>query len=148
MIDTINNNYGINPVSITALDGDINYSNKKYLISDDAGNKYIFKVYSDSEELVLAKEEQCILGKVRGNLDFKIPEAVRGISGDTFISTPDGEAVLLRYIEGKFIADIDQTTDILLDFGKCIGRLHLELKNQDHMQKKSRKYPHQSLHYG
>lgn len=130
MLENIQKSYGFVPASIIELDGDINYSNRKYLITDSEGNKYILKIYSDKEELEVAKEEHRILDAIKDKIEFEIPIAQKDFAGNSFTIISEHEAILLKYIEGDFIADIDQTDEIIYDFGKCIGKLHLVLKNQ------------------
>ncbi len=131
MIEDIKRNYGFIPASVTKLDGDINYSNQKYLLEDDKDNKYILKIYSDHEELSIAKEESRILEAIKDKLDFYIPVAHRDIKGNIFTKIADNEAILLKYIEGEFIGDLDQNDNLLFDFGECIGKLHRALEDQE-----------------
>lgn len=131
MIEDIRRNYGFIPASVRELDGDINYSNQKYLLEDEKGNKYILKIYSDPEELEIAKEENRILESIKEKLDFYIPVAHRDISGNIFTRISGNEAILLKYIEGEFIGDLDQNDKLLFDFGKCIGKLHRSLEGQE-----------------
>ena len=49
--------FDLNISEIKNLDGDINYSDIKYLLTDDAGNKYVLKIFPNLDELALAKEE-------------------------------------------------------------------------------------------
>lgn len=130
MIEDINKSYGFVPASVRELDGDINYSNKKYLIEDASGSRYILKIYNDREELDIAIEEHNILDRIKDKIDFKIPVARKDLSGNSFTTISENKAILLKYIEGDFIADIDQTDKLIYDFGKCIGKLHLVLNNQ------------------
>lgn len=131
MIGEIKRNYGFIPASIKELDGDINYSNKKYLVEDDSGNKYILKIYPDSEELEIAKEENRILEAIKDRLDFDIPIAHRDLSGNLFTRISRNEAILLKYIEGEFIATLDQTDKIINVLGESIAKLHLALNDQE-----------------
>lgn len=130
MIENIDKSYGFVPVSVKELHGDINYSNLKYLIEDSAGNKFILKIYSDQEELEIAREENRILEAINDKLEFDIPVAQKDLSGNSFTSISGNDAILLKFIEGDFIADINQTDKLIFDFGKCIGKLHLALKDQ------------------
>jgi 4-aminobutyrate aminotransferase-like enzyme/aminoglycoside phosphotransferase (APT) family kinase protein len=131
MIEDIKRSYGFIPASIKELDGDINYSNRKYLIENDSGNKYILKIYTDREELEIAKEENRILEAIKDKLEFDIPVAQRDLYGNSFTRISGNEAIMLKYIEGEFIANLDQTDKIIYDLGECIGNLHLALKEQE-----------------
>jgi len=139
MTDQVKANYGFAPCSITKLDGDINYSNQKYLLSDDSGNRYILKIYTDAGELALAKEEHRIINLIKDRIEFEIPMAQPGKNGNLFTTWAEGEAILLKYIEGDFIAGIEQTDTILYSFGKCIAGLHLALKGEDSIIFRARK---------
>jgi len=140
MTDSILSGYNIRARSLSELDGDISYSNIKYLVEDSEGKKYILKLFPDKEELEQAKEEQRILSLLRMGINFEVPEPVENKDGDIFTSYAGGEAVLLKYIEGKFLAETQQTASLIRNFGSSIAGLHLGLKDIDSRQVKAKKH--------
>jgi hypothetical protein len=47
--------FNIKITTAKSLDGDINYSNKKYVLETTSGTKHILKIFPDQAEWVLAK---------------------------------------------------------------------------------------------
>lgn len=115
--------YDVEALHTKPLKGDINYSNIKFELVAKDNVKYILKIFPDAEELQLAKEESRILNEINKHISFKVPFTIENIHGQLFSATENGEAKLLRYIEGAFIADVAQTPELLFSLGKKIAEL-------------------------
>jgi ethanolamine-phosphate phospho-lyase len=139
MKNFLKSNYGITAVNIKEPDGDVNYTNLKYHVKDVSGDNYILKIYTDSQELELAREESDILNSISEELSFDVPISIASNNGLFFHPAEKGEARLLRYIEGEFIGDIDQPDSLIYDFGRCIGELDKALMNVNSNLVKSRR---------
>ncbi len=112
-----------------SLDGDINYSNKKYVLETASSTKHILKIFPDQEEWVLANEESRILNSIGSKLSFQVPLNITTIQGDLFFLIENNHAKLLSYIEGDFIASVPHSEKLLYSLGKKIGELTLALKD-------------------
>lgn len=120
--------FNLNVSEITTLDGDINYSNIKYLLTDDVGNKYVLKIFPNLDELVLAREESRILNEIGGSLSFKVPQNIDTPEGKPFFAHEKGMAKLLTFIEGDFISNVEQTNEMLFSLGEKAAELDVALK--------------------
>ncbi len=116
-----------NIAEIKNLDGDINYSNIKYALTDDVGKKYILKIFPDIDELALAKEESRIFNEIGGKLSFKVPQNINTPDGDPFFAHEKGTAKLLDFIDGVFISEIEQSASLLFSLGEKAAELDIEL---------------------
>jgi len=120
--------FNIQVTDIKSLDGDINYSNIKYAITDNEGKKYILKIYPDKNELIQAKEETRILNKIGKTLSFSVPQTIETSDGQLFFQHEKGEAKLLSYTEGDFIANVHRTPQLLFSLGEKIAELDKALE--------------------
>lgn len=123
--------FKLNITNFNSLDGDVNYSNIKYCLQDNNGKQYILKIFPDKDELRLAKEESIILNEIGKSLSFKVPQTIKTPDGNLFFSHQKGEAKLLDYIEGEFIASVPNTPELLFSLGEKIAELNLALQNID-----------------
>jgi ethanolamine-phosphate phospho-lyase len=122
------------------LDGDINYSNIKYALKSADNKKYVLKIFPDQEELILAKEESRILNLIGDSLSFKVPKTIPNTTNNTLFFTHEkGEAKLLDYIEGDFIATVTQTPELLFTLGEKIAELNKVLQKVESPILSSRK---------
>lgn len=121
--------FGITIAGIESLDGDINYSNKKFRIIDNIGNKYVLKIFPDKTEWVLAKEESIILEKIGDSLTFKVPQNIKLPDGNRFFEYENDNAKLLDYIEGDFIADVPHSEKLFFSLGEKIAELTIALQS-------------------
>jgi len=124
----IESNFRITVVEIKSLDGDINYSNKKFRLTDNEGTKYVLKIFPDKTEWILAAEESLVLDKIGQSLSFKVPQNIRLSNGAMFFTYEKDMAKLLNYIEGDFIADVPQSPKLLTSLGEKISELNLALQ--------------------
>ena len=122
-------NFGITISKIQSLDGDVNYTNKKYLITDVSGTKYILKSFPDENEWILAKEESIVLDKIGKGLSFKVPQNIRLPDGRMFFEYENDKSKLLAHIEGNFIADVPHSEELLFSLGEKIAELDLSLQS-------------------
>jgi len=120
--------FGITISKIQSLDGDVNYTNKKYLITDDIGTKYILKSFPDENEWILAKEESIVLDKIGNRLSFKVPQNIRLPDGSMFFEYENDKSKLLAHIEGRFIADVPHSEELLFSLGEKIAELDISLQ--------------------
>lgn len=121
--------FGIDVKEATSLDGDINYSNKKFTLKDYNGIKYILKIFPNQEEWQIAKEESIILDQIADKLTFDVPKNIKTVEGDMFFVFEEEEAKLLNYIEGDFIADVIHSEKLLSSLGEKIAELNIALQS-------------------
>jgi ethanolamine-phosphate phospho-lyase len=121
--------FDITIAEIKPLHGDINYSNKKFIISDITGAKYVIKIFPDKQEWILAEEESIVLDKIGKRLSFKVPQNIKLPDGNMFFEYEKDKAKLLAYIEGNFIADVFHSEELLFSLGKKIAELNLSLQS-------------------
>jgi ethanolamine-phosphate phospho-lyase len=119
--------FGIKINDFKSLDGDINYSNIKYALHTP-DKKYILKIFPDKDELILAKEESRILNEIGGSISIKVPQTIQAPNRTLFFQHAKGEAKLLDYIDGEFIADAPQTPQLLSLLGEKIAELAIALQ--------------------
>jgi len=119
--------FNIRVKNIRSLDGDINYSNIKYALKADDDKEYILKIYPDNEELILAKEESKILNEIGSGLSFKVPQTIANTGNELFFKHEKGEAKLLNYIHGDFIANVSHSDELLFSLGEKIAELNIAL---------------------
>jgi ethanolamine-phosphate phospho-lyase len=131
--------FNISATNIKSLDGDINYSNLKYSVEATDGTKYILKIFPDKDELILAKEESRILNEISERLSFKVPQTIPAFETSLFFQHEKGEAKLLNYIEGDFIATIPHTKELLFSLGEKIAELNTALQKVESPIMSSRK---------
>ncbi len=125
--EILKNKYNISADSIETIDGDINYSNRKYLISGKNNSHYILKVYTDIQELQLAKEEERIIRAIAGKLSFNIPETILNTDKEAFTETGEGTYRLQVYLDGQFLSEIRASGGLLFELGEYAGLLDKEL---------------------
>jgi ethanolamine-phosphate phospho-lyase len=116
--------FGLKIIDAKSLDGDINYSNRKYVLTAADGKKYILKVFPDEKEWILAREESLLLAAIGDQLSFKVPQNIALENGDLFFQYDGDNAKLLHYIDGDFIADAVQTEQLLYALGTKIAALN------------------------
>jgi ethanolamine-phosphate phospho-lyase len=121
--------FGITIYEIKSLDGDINYSNKKYRITDNSGRKYVLKIFPDKKEWILAEEESIVLDKIGQKLSFKVPQNIKLPDGQMFFEYEGDKAKLLDFIDGDFIADVPHSEKLLVSLGEKIAELDVSLQN-------------------
>jgi ethanolamine-phosphate phospho-lyase len=131
--------FNISVSTIKNLDGDVNYSNIKYALEATNGTKYILKIFPDKDELILAKEESKILNEIGKGLSFKVPQTIPASVNSLFFQHEKGEAKLLHYIEGDFIATVPHTKELLSSLGEKIAELHKALQKVESPIMASRK---------
>lgn len=122
--------YAVSVKEITEIDGDINYSNRKYLIQDIDNINYILQIYSDPDELALAKEEERIISSITPQLDFYLPETITNSHNNAFTPTGEGVFRLKRYLKGTFLSETENNPNLLSKLGKCAALLQRELSAQ------------------
>jgi hypothetical protein len=83
-MNTLKSEFGIDIKKATSLDGDINYTNKKFKLKDHSGTKYILKIFPDQEEWLIAKEESIILDQIADKLSFDVPKNIKNLEGNIF----------------------------------------------------------------
>ena len=121
--------FDITIAEIKPLHGDINYSNKKFIITDNIGTKYILNIFPDKQEWILAEEESILLDKIGQRLSFKVPQNIKLPDGNMFFEYEKDKAKLLAYIEGNFIADASHSEELLFSLGEKIAELNLSLQS-------------------
>ncbi len=121
--------FEIKIAEVKSLDGDINYSNKKFKITDSIGTKYVLKIFPDKKEWALAEEESFMLEKIGHTLSFQVPQNIKLSNGNMFFKFENDNAKLLSYIDGDFIADVFHSDKLLFSLGEKIAELSIALQS-------------------
>ncbi len=130
-MEQIESIFGISISGVEGLDGDINYSNRKFRITGSDGVKYILKIFPDAQEWMLAEEESIILDKIGHELSFQVPQNIRLSDGSMFFDFEKDKAKLLSFIEGEFMAKVRHSPKLLISLGEKIAELDLSLRSID-----------------
>lgn len=125
--------------SIKQLNG---YDNKNYLLKAD-GSSYIFKTYKFSDEMhefVYAENE--ILSELKNHIPNTVPQPISFKDGNfvKVLNIDDKPFIcrILTYLEGSFLADVNQKEELIDSFGSFMARLDKELLKIDNLVIKSR----------
>jgi len=127
-VERIENIFKIKISKVKELDGDVNYSNEKYVIETIKGKKHIVKIFPERDEWLLAKEESIILHQISDKLSFQVPQNIPLPNGDLFFEYEKCKGKLLNYIEGDFIASVPQSENLLYSLGEKIAELDIALQ--------------------
>ena len=119
----LNAEYGLTVITLSELDGDINYSTRKFYISDSRGNRYILRVYTDREELALAKEELVVLDRIKDHLPFKIPGTIPDKNNQLFSCHGNKYLRLTSYLDGLFMSEAGVNNELRYELGLKIADL-------------------------
>lgn len=123
----LNDVYGLKVKEVNELVGDINYSTKKFSVSGSDGKSYVLRIYTDSEELELAKEEVLVLDKIREKLPFEVPRTIPDKNNKLFSPGNSQYYRLTSFIEGVFMSDADINSDLRYELGEHVAGLQSAL---------------------
>lgn len=131
--------YNIDVSELRELPGDVDYQNIKYEVIAKDGEKFILKIFPGKDELELAKEETRICNTIAPMLSFRVPVTIPSKNNRFFFKSSAGEAKLLRYIDGEFIMNVEQTPGLLYRLGEKAGELTCSLTGINSNTIKSRR---------
>ena len=114
------------------------YSDQNFLITDNNGNKFIFKVSNPSERKEFIETQELVLEHLNQNcLKYQFPQSIAAKNGESFsqIKTKDGIlhiARLLTFIEGTFLSENKALSpEILYKLGEFLSKINKALKSFD-----------------
>lgn len=133
------NQFGIKVQNIKKLSG---YDNVNYLVKSDEG-KFIFKSYLYSREMEeLVESENTILLHLNTKLKGKIPNPIPFTDGEYSKIIEFNSDVyifrMLNYMEGDFMGDVYNNSDINTSLGKLLASIDTELLEYNDYILKSR----------
>jgi 4-aminobutyrate aminotransferase-like enzyme/Ser/Thr protein kinase RdoA (MazF antagonist) len=117
--------FGISANSIQKLEG---YESTNYKITDDQGEAFVLKHYSDNSQRKVIEEEIEFISLVKKNLSYEISYTIPH-NGRYIQDYNDGSySRLLPFIEGEFLGEANITATLSYDFGKAMAQMVLELE--------------------
>jgi ethanolamine-phosphate phospho-lyase len=119
----LKHNYNISP----ALKVLRSYDDLNYLVSIDGKAAYVLKLNQETEQKdqkAFLESQHVLMGILAHLQDYQFPEAVADKYGNRVNGFGDQyHASLLTYIPGKFLAEVPKKEELLMDFGKFLGRI-------------------------
>lgn len=116
-----------------SLDELYGYVNLNWLVIEkNSRNKYVLKVYKEEDSIPLIEAETKILKKLTKWMPEAFPMPVPTTDGKFLISfqSENNEiryARVLRFVEGKFLADVGENPKLLASLGTFLAELDLHL---------------------
>lgn len=141
LVNFIENNYGMNIVHITNLSG--GWKNKKYVLSDNRNNQFVFKIFSTDKVEKMSNGEfsfDYLETQMRNNLKIEsfmhnlglnCPQIIPTINGDFLPNESNQYATLMSFIDGINISRDDITLKQLFNLGLESAKMHLMFQNID-----------------
>lgn len=125
--------YGIEG-EVSLLPGDLG---RNFHVIDKDGKEYIFKIANEIEHYYYIKAQNDLLIYLNSqNFDFMLPSIIKNKEGE-YITEIMGRnskrynSRLLKWINGKFLAEIEADDELLIDYGRSLGRMDRTLENFD-----------------
>lgn len=116
--------YGLSDIVISKLEG---YDSINYKICSPA-NSFVLKVYPFSDELLaLLEGEEKVLTKLRTANGMEVPFSILNSNGTPYTIIDNSLYRLLPFLEGKFISEVEHSTEILESFGKALALMDKSL---------------------
>ncbi|MCK8521457.1 aminotransferase class III-fold pyridoxal phosphate-dependent enzyme [Aquimarina sp. D1M17] len=114
--------YSIHPQETEKLDG---YASTNFRIKSE-GKNYVLKHYLEPNEFELIDEEERVLQLLlQQKLPFQLPSCIEKIH-----TYKDGSfSRLLAFIDGKLMSSVEQTTNLLENFGSAVGLMNTHLQS-------------------
>ena len=125
--DILSAAYRVDAAEISELKGDINYTNRKYLVTAADDRRYILKEYIDKDESIVSGEEARIINEASGSLRFSLPVTIPAINGELFYSSSGTDYRLAAFIEGTFLAESEGRHNQAFILGAAIAELNIAL---------------------
>lgn len=125
---------------LTAAAKELNgYDELNFLLTDDAGKKYIFKIATDEHGYDFLDAQVKIINHLAAsNVSNKFQQFVLNTNGQTLTTIErNGRNYYLRilsFLEGTFLVDATQYSDeLFLNLGKLLGEMDKALQNFSHL---------------
>ncbi len=118
--------FGVNAFSIMKLEG---YGSTNYKITDDCGDQFVLKHYTDQKELPLLIEEIGFVDKIKENLPYQVPYTLEKQNERIHYFTDGSFARLLPFLKGTFLAETRITPELSYDFGRSMALMVSELSS-------------------
>ncbi|MBL7698514.1 MAG: aminotransferase class III-fold pyridoxal phosphate-dependent enzyme [Chitinophagaceae bacterium] len=129
--------YGINAARLEKLEG---YGSVNYLVTDTDEKKYVLKVYTNQPDFNLVKEEIRVLNSLCVDLEFYVPQTIPSKDGNLYPLDKNNNLLrLLHFIDGEFLYDTENSSEILYSFGRRIAQIAVALSKYDSAEVKARK---------
>jgi len=148
--DILINRFGIVAGSLDKLDS---YDNVNWLVNEkDTGKKFILKIYDDHISRSLLEAETKILKKLTEWNPEVIPTPIPASDGKFIIAfqSENGEnkyVRVLRYVEGKFLAEVEKNPELLASLGRFLAELDLQLLDYHDPVLEARQYRWDLQHF-
>jgi len=119
---------------VSPLVGDIG---RNFHILDKNGREYIFKIANEIENYYYIKAQNDLLLYLKNqNFDFELPSLIKNREDEfiTEIKDKNGKSYnsrLLTWIKGDFLAEIEVDEELLISYGRSLGKIDRALENFD-----------------
>ena len=141
----IENNYRIKAESIFPLVG---YDNLNYLIKDKDGQKFVCKQFKFTQEKKDLIHAQC---KIIENLSRKFagsyPSPILNKKGEFITKNKTTLIWILKWVEGKFLHEINHTPELFHSFGWFLAKTDKELSKYSDPVIKARRFDWDLQHF-
>ncbi|WP_289644589.1 aminotransferase class III-fold pyridoxal phosphate-dependent enzyme [Maribacter aestuarii] len=116
--------YGLSDIVLSKLEG---YDSINYKVCSPT-NSFVLKVYPFSDELfALLEGEEKVLTKLRKANGIEVPFTILNSNGTPYTIIDNSLYRLLPFLEGKFISEVEHSTEILESFGKALALMDKSL---------------------
>jgi len=125
-----NDVYGISGV-VKALPSE---RDQNFLFTADTGERFVLKIANSLEQRALLEAQNEAMRHLQTRVDF-CPRVVRAQSGESIVQvstkTIPHHVRLVTFIPGLPLANVNQSSDVLVDLGKKLGQLTRALSDFD-----------------
>lgn len=105
---------------------------QNFLMTDDAGGKFVLKIANALESLPLLEAQNAVLHRLRERLSF-CSRVVANLDGETISREADHYVRLVTYLPGTPLAEATPpSTALLHGFGRKLGQLDRAMADFDH----------------
>jgi len=141
IIDILWKSYGIKATQVSTLVG---YVNNNYKITDAEGVNYVLKEFEFDQLHIDFIEAECeVLKHLAVKYPGSFPEVIQISEGKNYIIDQKGDKKyvyrLLSWLDGRFVADVDQNEKLSYSFGEFLAKMDLQFLQLDNPVIKSRR---------
>ncbi len=112
--------YGIIGVDITPMEG---YESSNFKI-ETGQRTYVLKKYAHGPRTAYELEgENRVLGILTGDSEYDTPQLIPSSTGEAMVRDKAHLFRLLTYIDGDFLANVDQTSEVAASLGTFLGKM-------------------------
>jgi 4-aminobutyrate aminotransferase-like enzyme/Ser/Thr protein kinase RdoA (MazF antagonist) len=148
LIHFLKSRYNIS-ARIEELEGHVD---KNYLLIIDGVPEYILKLSSDLTDKPFLKAQNLIFEQLKAIGEYSFPQIIPGIDGQSIYLFTDEKgfqylARLLKYLPGKFLAEVVMSDALLYEFGVFLGQMDKILLTAHPLEIVSRHYDWDLQHF-